>query len=202
MKEFWDKRYSDERYAYGEGPNMFFKYCLENHSPGRILLPAEGEGRNAVYAAKKGWDVYAFDQSIEGKKKAGNLATRNDVSIHYEVANFLEYDFQEGFFDMVGMVYVHLSGQSKGEHLAAVDKSLREGGVIIFEAFSKSHLEFSSVNEKAGGPKDPAMLYSKEDLVLLFPKYNIILLEEKEVELNEGLYHVGRSSVIRYVGVK
>lgn len=48
------------RIAYGTEPNAFFKAQLDQLTPGRLLLPAEGEGRNAVYAAKKGWEVAAF----------------------------------------------------------------------------------------------------------------------------------------------
>jgi hypothetical protein len=35
-----------------------------------------------------------------------------------------------------------------------------------------------------------------------FPDYEIILLEEKEIELDEGAFHRGTGSVIRFVGKK
>ena len=79
--ERWNERYSKKEFAYGEQPNQFLKEQLENLPVGSILFPAEGEGRNAVYAAKLGWDVYAFDISIEGKNKAMKLAEANKVSI-------------------------------------------------------------------------------------------------------------------------
>jgi len=60
-------------------PNHFFKEELDNVKPGNILLPAEGEGRNAVYAAKLGWNVLAFDDSASGKKKAKKLAEENNI---------------------------------------------------------------------------------------------------------------------------
>jgi hypothetical protein len=43
---------------------------------GSILFPAEGEGRNAVFAAKLGWAVSAFDISNEGKNKGIKLAKK------------------------------------------------------------------------------------------------------------------------------
>jgi len=57
----WDQRYSSETYAYGKNANAFFAAQLEHMNPGRLLLPDEGEGRNAVYAAGLGWAVEAFD---------------------------------------------------------------------------------------------------------------------------------------------
>ena len=70
MKEFWDQRYAAAAYAYGESPNLWYKSRLELLTPGRILLPADGEGRNGVFAASLGWEVVSFDISEEGCKKA------------------------------------------------------------------------------------------------------------------------------------
>ena len=50
MKEFWNERFSSEEYIYGTEPNLFFKSELDKRTPGDLLMPAEGEGRNAVYA--------------------------------------------------------------------------------------------------------------------------------------------------------
>ncbi|WP_449397615.1 thiopurine S-methyltransferase [Chryseobacterium wanjuense] len=69
QKDFWNERYCNEEYIYGTLPNEYLKEKLKDLKPGRILFPAEGEGRNAVYAAAKGWESVAFDQSEEGKKK-------------------------------------------------------------------------------------------------------------------------------------
>lgn len=66
----WNSRYSDTAYAYGKSPNQFLKEQLEKLPIGNILFPAEGEGRNAVFAATLGWKVSAFDISDEGLKKS------------------------------------------------------------------------------------------------------------------------------------
>jgi len=58
-KKFWEERYSDEEYIYGKDPNVFFRTELGKLNPNSILLPADGEGRNAIFAAKTGWDVTA-----------------------------------------------------------------------------------------------------------------------------------------------
>ena len=53
-----------------------------------------------------------------------------------------------------------------------------------------------------GGPKDVAMLFSKEEIQSDFSNYEIMELREEEVELSEGMYHNGKGSVIRFVGRK
>lgn len=74
--DFWDERYSRDEFIYGEQPNEYLKQKLAQLAPGKALFAAEGEGRNAVFAAKSGWIVSAFDQSEAGKTKAKLLAEK------------------------------------------------------------------------------------------------------------------------------
>jgi len=202
MKEFWNERYSSKESAFGLEPNEYFKDQISKFKPGEILLPAEGEGRNAVFAAKLGWKVTAFDMSIQGKYKAEKLAKNHSVSIDYKVGEFSEIQLEENQFDAIGLIYAHFPAQLKSKYHNVLDTSLRAGGIIILEAFSKSHLQFNKQNPKVGGPKDIDMLYSIEEIKRDFENYEIFELEEKEVILSEGLYHNGLSSVIRFVGRK
>lgn len=66
----------------------------------------------------------------------------------------------------------------------------------------KKHLDFVLKDEKVGGPKDIESLFSIEEIKADFPDYDIIELSETEIELNEGLFHNGTSSVIRFLGKK
>lgn len=198
----WDDRYKTEEFAYGEEPNNYLKEQIEKLETGTILFPAEGEGRNAVFAAKLGWEVSAFDISEEGRNKALKLAEANNVSIDYQVGELEILDFQEEQFDAITLIYAHFPAEIKSEIHQQLDKLLRKNGIIIFEAFSKNHLEYVTKNEKVGGPKDIESLFSVEEIKADFPNYEIIELEEKEIELNEGLFHSGTGSVIRFIGRK
>ena len=79
---------------------------------------------------------------------------------------------------------------------------VKPNGVIIFEAFSKNHIQYNSINPKVGGPKDIDQLYSIEEIKKDFKDFEIIELIETEADLSEGLYHIGKGSVIRFVGRK
>lgn len=198
----WDDRYSNEEFAYGEEPNNYLKEQIQKLKPGAILFPAEGEGRNAIFAAKLGWNVSAFDISEEGKNKALKLAEANNVSIDYQVGELKTLDFKEEQFDVIALIYAHFPAEIKSEIHKQLDQLLRKDGIIIFEAFSKKHLEYLALNDKVGGPKDIESLFSIEEIKSDFPNYEIIELEEKEIELNEGLFHNGTGSVIRFIGRK
>ncbi len=202
MKDLWNKRYSTETYAYGTEPNTFFKEQLFNIEAGKILLAAEGEGRNAVFAAKQRWDVLAFDISDAGKAKAERLAKMNKVKIEYRVADLSELVLEETSFDAIGLIYAHFPAVKKSTYHKALDSYLKKGGIVIFEAFSKSHLKLNETNDKPMGPANMDMLFSMEEVKRDFSNYEIILLEEKEIELSEGSFHHGKGSVIRFVGMK
>jgi 2-polyprenyl-3-methyl-5-hydroxy-6-metoxy-1,4-benzoquinol methylase len=198
----WNDRYSSEEFAYGTAPNKYLKEQLEKLKTGSILFPAEGEGRNAVFAAQLGWKVSAFDISAEGRNKALKLAEANNVVIDYQVGELETLNYQAEQFDVIALIYAHFPAAIKSSIHQTLETYLRKDGYIIFEAFSKKHLEYLAINDKVGGPKDIESLFSIEEIQSDFPDYEIIQLEEKEIELNEGLFHNGKGSVIRFVGKK
>ncbi|MCX7998787.1 MAG: methyltransferase domain-containing protein, partial [Leptospiraceae bacterium] len=106
-KEFWNERYSLEEYVYGESPNIYFKEKLDSLPKGKILLPCEGEGRNAVHAAQKGFEVFAFDQSEVAQKKAFKLANKYGVKINYDVYEMESANYKEQSFDVLGLIFAH-----------------------------------------------------------------------------------------------
>jgi len=198
----WDDRYSTNEFAYGVLPNNYLKEQLEKLPAGNILFPAEGEGRNAVFAATLGWTVSAFDISAAGKNKALQLAERNKVTIDYQVGDLQSLNFTTGQFDAVALIYAHFPAAIKSAYHKALGQYLKKGGTIIFEAFSKQHLDYIAKNEKVGGPTNIDMLFSIDEIKADFAGYDIIALEEKEIELQEGTFHNGLGSVIRFVGRK
>jgi 2-polyprenyl-3-methyl-5-hydroxy-6-metoxy-1,4-benzoquinol methylase len=198
----WNDRYSKAEFAFGEQPNNYLKEQLEKLTAGTILFPAEGEGRNAVFAAKLGWTVSAFDISVEGKKKAVRLAEANKVTIDYQLGELQTLHYNTEKFDAIALIYAHFPADIKSIYHKTLDKYLRKEGIIIFEAFSKNHIDYVSKNPNVGGPRDIPSLFSIDELKADFPNYEIIELVEKEIELNEGLFHKGKGSVIRFVGQK
>jgi SAM-dependent methyltransferase len=195
MTNFWNDRYSQEEYAYGTAPNAFFKEIIDPLTPGKILVPGAGEGRDAVYAAKLGWEVYAFDLSTEGRKKALLIAEKQNVDIHYEIRDAADFPFSDAKFDAVAMIFFHLPpGLRQGFHKKLPDM-LNPGGVIIIEAFDPRQ-----INNSSGGPREISLLYTAEMLRSDFPNLTEIINSENETELNEGLYHIGKADVVRYVG--
>jgi SAM-dependent methyltransferase len=196
MKEFWDSRYSSTDYAYGKEPNAFFREQLNLLESGKLLLPGEGEGRNAVYAARLGWQVKAFDYSEEGKRKAGQLAAEAGVSIDYEVSFIEKMKLQPEYYDAAAFIYVHLPAETMEKVVGNVLQSLRKGGVLLLEFFSKKQAGLES-----GGPKSPDLLYSTEQVESWLVNTRITMMREAEIWLDEGQFHRGKAMVIQVVAM-
>jgi len=195
--EMWDQRYANETFAYGTEPNAFFKEELLKLKAGQILLPAEGEGRNAVFAAKQLWQVVAFDQSKQGRQKALELAHENQVEIEYVTAGFEDFISEKEHFDCIALIYAHVPENKRKEYHASITQYLKPGGVLILEGFSKEQL-----GKASGGPGKVEMLFSKENVLNDFSELETIKLQELDVDLSEGAFHQGKASVIRYIGKK
>ncbi len=197
MKEMWDERYGQVEYAYGEEPNVFFRSCLDRMRPGRLLLPGEGEGRNAVYAARQGWTVDAFDFSASGREKALRLAARHGVGINYEVADYESAQIEPGTYDAVALIFAHLPENIRRSFHRKLATALAPGGRLILEAYSKEQLGYGT-----GGPPNEQLLYTLEDLREDFSDLVILQLEKEEAEIREGRYHTGLASVVRLVATR
>jgi cyclopropane fatty-acyl-phospholipid synthase-like methyltransferase len=197
MKDFWEERYRADEFIYGKQPNEYLRIYLDYANPGRLLLPGDGEGRNAVHAAKKGWTVDAFDISENARLKALNLAKEEGVTINYFLQSYEDYQPEPATYDVIALIFTHMPSSIRRPFHEKMVTALKKGGTILLEAFSENQVLYTS-----GGPRDLDMLYNKEDIRQDFKGLSIQALEQLEIELDEGTYHQGVGEVIRMMGKK
>ena len=197
MKSFWDDRYSAAEYVYGEDPNVFFAEQLKKLTPGKIILPCDGEGRNAVYAALLGWEVLAFDSSEAGKIKAEKLAQKKNVKIDFIIGDALTINYTQKSVDVVALIYAHLPAQVRKRLNNTAVNWLKPGGRIILEAFNPNQ-----IGNLSGGPKEVSMLLTEQIIKEDFGSLQVKLLQMVETELYEGEFHKGKADVLRFIGQK
>ncbi len=104
----WDKEFDTETYVYGKEPNEFLKEHYEELPKGKVLCLAEGEGRNAVFLATKGFDVTAVDISQVGLNKAKKLAKEAGVEIRTICKDLAAFDLGEQQWDSIVSISCHL----------------------------------------------------------------------------------------------
>ena len=192
MVNLWDERYASETYIYGVEPNDWFVEKLHIMKTGKLLLPGEGEGRNAIWAASIGWNVTAFDQSPEAMKKAMHLASEKNVQINYMVKDLRCFRAEENSFDAIGLIYVHMPPEYRSKVHNELIRLLKPGGCFILESFSKAQLSNDS-----GGPKDINLLYDTDELKEDFKSLKILEFYNICIRLEEGKLHHGIADVIR-----
>jgi hypothetical protein len=197
---FWNERYKEEGFAYGSEPNEFIASELMKLNPGKILFPAEGEGRNAAYALQLGWKVDAFDMSIAGHDKAFLLAADNAVNLYYDVcdaASFIQGAVAE--YDAIAFCFTHFPGPKRVEEHKALAALVKPGGMAIMEVFAKGQTAYNAIDPRVGGPKEESMLFDSKEAMEIFNGFELSLCEEREVHLQEGKYHIGLGKVLRVV---
>lgn len=193
----WDERYRVEGYIYGTEPNQFLESVARKIPVGRVLMLAEGEGRNAVYLASLGYEVTAVDGSAVGLQKAAMLAQERGVHITTCLADLAAYRIEPASWDGIVACYCHLPSLLRQAVLRSAVAGLKPGGVFILEAFSKQQL-----NYHAGGPKSLDMLMSLAELQEELAGLKISHGVELEREVREGSGHTGLAAVVQLLGVK
>jgi len=192
----WDERYEGDEFVYGKDANDFLIQELDKLRPGRVLFPAEGEGRNAVYAASHDWEVHAFDLSMVGQKKALAFASEMGVEIDYTISDVLAYNSFDKF-DCIAISFMHLPSKIRRLAHRNLMSQLKPGGCLIMEVFHKEQMPL-----KSGGPKDLDLLYDEELLAEDFKDVDVKLLEKTKRVLNEGKLHQGEAIVLRLIAKK
>jgi SAM-dependent methyltransferase len=198
----WDERYNAEGYAYGTEPNSFLVEAAGRlPRGGRILSLAEGEGRNAVYLARQGWQVTAVDGSRVGLDKGRRLAELHGVSVNWVHADLADFALAapEGGAGWHGIVSIFcpLPSALRRRIHAQVEAALAPGGVFLLEAYTPAQ-----AGRGTGGGNDRDTMQTAQSLRDELPGLRFEHLQELEREVIEGRFHTGAGAVVQAVAVK
>lgn len=193
----WEARYAEPGYAFGTKPNDFLREQVNALPPGPILCLAEGEGRNAVWLAQRGYDVTAVDLSTRGLQKAQRLASDRRVKIKTIQADLATFPIQAGAWAGIVSIFAHTPSAVRKRVHASVVSGLRSGGVFLLEAYRPEQASLTT-----GGPADDDRLLNLERLKSELGALEWLVAQEVERDVLEGKYHTGRSAVVQLVARK
>jgi SAM-dependent methyltransferase len=155
----WDQRYAGRELVWTSEANRFLVIEAESLTPARALDLACGEGRNAVWLAERGWQVTGVDFSSVAIQKAKQLEDARGVRADWIVADLLEYRPETLAFELVIVFYLQAPGEQRTPILRAAAEAVARGGVFLLVGHDSSNIE-----QGYGGPQDPAVLYTAEDV--------------------------------------
>lgn len=189
----WNEIFDKPDYIFGTEPNDYLVEKKEFlHSGQKVLMVADGEGRNSVWAAAHGLDVDAFDLSEKAVEKAERLALKKGVSVNYFVSGVDEWGWEEEKYDIVVVIFVQFATPNMRTRLFAnCIRTLKKGGLLILQGYTPKQLEY-----KTGGPPIFEHLYTEEMLRDYFASLDIIELKTYDAFISEGPRHTGMSGLI------
>ncbi len=198
MSNFWDQKYTVNPDGFGSEPNEFLRANSHLLKPGSdVYVPGDGYGRNSLWLARQGHRVTMVERSSVGLHMTEETAHKEGLSVKTVFADLADYHPEP--CDAVVIIYVHLPPEGREFMHRQIVDALRPGGILLMECFNPQQ---RLRNRTSGGPGRMDMLYTPELLQLDFRDLQIELLEEKTVELREGLYHHGAAEVIRLIARK
>jgi SAM-dependent methyltransferase len=159
-RDDWNTRYGASDLVWGLAPNRFVAAETESLPPGRALDLACGEGRNAVWLAERGWQVTGIDFSEVAIERARRLAADRGVPAEFVVADVLEAPIDAGAYDLVLLAYLQLPPHERATVLDRAADALRPGGTFLLVGHDLTNLA-----DGHGGPKDPAVLWTADEIV-------------------------------------
>lgn len=156
----WDQRYAAVDHVWSLEPNRFVAAELADLAPGRALDLACGEGRNAIWLARCGWHVTAVDFSPVAVDRARRFAGHLDGArpVTWVVGDVMTAALPES--DLVVMAYLQLPPDQRRAVVRRAFAALASGGTLFVVAHDSTNL-----TEGTGGPQDPSVLYTAEDVL-------------------------------------
>jgi SAM-dependent methyltransferase len=158
-RQAWNRRYAGSELLWTARPSRYLEAEVAPLPPARALDMACGEGRNAVWLAERGWQVTGVDFSDVALAKARRLAGERGVSVAWVCADVRRFVPPSRAFDLVAVLYLHLPAPERRDVLARAADALAPGGVLLVLGHDASNPE-----EGYGGPQDPAILFTPEEI--------------------------------------
>jgi len=128
----WDARYGERGDTMWSGrPNGRLVAEVVELPPGRALDVGCGEGADAIWLARRGWDVVAIDVSDVAVGRARAAATQEGVDVEWICGDALGTPFPADAFDLVSLQYPALPEQAGDAAVRALLAAVRPGGVLL-----------------------------------------------------------------------
>ncbi|HXG75128.1 MAG TPA: class I SAM-dependent methyltransferase [Gaiellaceae bacterium] len=170
--EDWDRKYAARELLWGAEPNRVLVAEVGALPPGRALDLACGEGRNAVWLALRAWEVVGVDFSPVALGRARERARREGVHAIFEQADLLDYVPERGRYDLVLVLFLQLPADERRIVLERAAAALAPGGTLLLLGH-----DLANLTQGVGGPSDPAVLYTPEQIVAELPGLEVVKAE-------------------------
>lgn len=169
----WDDRYRSTDSVWSPTPNEFVREYLASLPPGRMVDVAGGEGRHALWFAQRGWEAENLDFSPVAVSKS--LQRASDLNLgerflgHVADADSIQ-DYLLAPANLVVIAYLQIPAPELAAAIRNAARQLVGGGVLFGVWHARENLV-----DGVGGPQDPALLPTQEELRSAFSDANLVV---------------------------
>lgn len=167
-REDWDRKYAEKEQLWSARPSRALVAEASGLAPGRALDLACGEGRHAIWLAELGWRVTAVDFSEVAIARGRERASLAGVDVDFQHADLLDYEPERDAYDLVLVVFLQLPTEERRVVLARAAAALAPAGTLLLLGH-----DLANLTDGTGGPSDPSVLYTPEDIVAELPGLEI-----------------------------
>ena len=203
----WNQRYANEPLFVGNAPNPYLvtevakRFQSSSAQPAKALCLGEGEGRDALFLARRGFDVTAVDGSEHGLNKLIQQARLERLTVETVMADLARYTPQLATFDLVTSFYCHLPPALRIRVNGLAVNALKPGGTFLLEGFTPRQHDLGLTS---GGPPEISWLFEPADLRRELEDtaeagFTIESLQAFVINLNNGRHH-GPAAIMRLLG--
>lgn len=188
-KIYYDQKYKEDEYYWGFQPSAMCLTVLKYMPPIthlKLLDVGCGEGKDAVFFARNGYEVTAFDLAEEGIEKTKRLAEHCGVHVNTFTADINEFRL-ETHFDIIysnGVLH-YIPSEIRAQILNNYKKFTTSGGINCLSSFVKKPFI---------GPAPDTEKYTYEwlsgELFILYHDWQIDFCEEVVFDcMSSGIPH-------------
>lgn len=185
MRAAYDEKYRQEGFYWGRRPSCICYKVLEllpPERPVRLLDIGCGEGRNAIFFARNGYQVTAFDLSPVGIEKAKKWAEEIGVPLRVFVANLLDFRLEEPYDILFSTGTLHyIPEELRAEILGNYKKFTNPGGLHVFSVFVQKPFI-----PRAPDAEETAHLWTSGELLTHYRDWKVEFCTEEIFDCSSG----------------
>lgn len=176
----WDRFFGRRELVLARHPNPIIVELLSGLPAGRALELGVGEGRNALWLARRGWHVTAVDFSQIALERTRRLAEAEGLPIDCVPADIRAFEVPARGFDLVLQAYVQPDAHERAGVLAAAAEAVAPGGRLLMVGLD--------VTDPAATPEQDGWRWTPERLAGAFPGIELERCERvtRETQTDRG----------------
>ena len=136
IRDRWNRSLVDDTsYTFNKEANNLLAQTIEGVKTGKALCVAMGQGRNALFLARNGWQVSGFDLADRAVAQAEEQAREEGLELTTYIESFERFDFGQEEWDLITWLY---GGCLNVDNIASkIHSGLKKGGLFVFEFFHR-----------------------------------------------------------------